>query len=128
MDMVTAPLSQLDKGDYTSQELVYLHRNTRQPNHHSPFNLMDLYLSNKIIKKKFLEEFRFSGDTPGDVHRLYQETQFQKVHQHNLFSFKEEEELLESLQTPDRRLKAKIKLVLSCRRVFYQGLKLKRNQ
>jgi len=129
MDMVAAPLSQLDKeNSYPSQELVYLHRNTLQANHHSPLNLMDLYLSNKIIKRKFLLEkkFQFSGDTPRDIQRLYQETRFWKVHQKNLFSFKDEAELLESLQNTSQTLKAKINLVLSSRRVLYQGIKLKR--
>ena len=129
MDMVAAPLSQLDKENgYPSQELVYLHRNTLQANHHSPLNLMDLYLSNKIIKRKFLLEkrFQFSGDTPRDIQRLYQETRFWKVHQKNLFSFKDESELLESLQNTAQTLKAKINLILSSRRVLYQGIKLKR--
>jgi hypothetical protein len=130
MDMVATPLSQLDKENgYPSQELVFLHRNTLQPNHQSSFNLLDLYLSNKIIKKDFLKnKFQFSGDTPRDVHRLYQETRFQKVHQKNLYSFKDERELLKSLRSSDSALSAQTSLALAASRILYQGIKLKRNK
>ncbi len=129
MDLVAAPLSQLDKDGYPTQELVFLYRNTLKPNHQSSFNLLDLYLSNKIIKKVFLQDkFKFSGDTPWDVYRLYQEARFQKVHRQNLYSPKYEKELLKSLKSGDSKLSARTSLALKLGRILYQGIKLKRKQ
>lgn len=126
MDMVAAPLSQLSEGGYPSQELVFLYRNTQKPEHQSLFNVLDLYLSNKILGKDYLQRFKFSGNTSRDVHRLYQETKFRKVHHKNLYSFKEEKELLKTLKTGDPTLSVQISLALLITRILYQGIRLKR--
>jgi len=131
MEMVSSPLSQLGPDEvkaYPTQELVFLYRNTRQPNHRSKFNLLDPYLTNKIIKKDFLKkkQFKFTSDTAFDVHRLYQETKFQKVHHKNIYSFKDEGELIRSHKSHDPVLSKKTALALQGRKVMYQGIKLKR--
>lgn len=130
-DMICTSISRLKNknvSNYPSQEWVYSYRNTLKSNKRSMFNYLDLYLSNKILKKEFLEEggFEFSNEPSSDVKKLYDAAKFRKIPGKYLFTDKKEDEIIAYLKTRNKLVLLKTKLLLLLSHVLYIGLRFKR--
>ena len=130
-DMISTKIRRLSNykiSEYTSQELVYSHRNTSMESRKTKFNYLDLYLNNKVISVDFLKKtrFEFSDDPVCDVKRLYATAKYKKIPEKCIFSTKNEEELLKSLKSNDKSNSVKISFLSITKRLIYDGFKLRR--
>ena len=113
--------------DY-SQELVFSYSNYITPNKKSIFNYLDLTLSNKLIKKAFLNriKFNFSNDTASDVKRLYDKAKFIKLSKNYVYSAKDENKLLSSFKSHHKSIRIKSSFLSLFTKLFYYVLLFRR--
>ena len=123
-DMVSCKIGKFTdykSSNYYSQELVYSYRNYINPNKKSTLNYLDLGLSNKLIKKAFLNrtKFDFSNDNASDVKRLYDKAKFIKLSKKYVYSSKDENQLLNSFKSRNKSIRIKSSILSLLTKTIY---------
>ena len=124
-DMVSCKIGKFKdykSSNYYSQELVYSYRNYTNPNKKSTLNYLDLGLSNKLIKKAFLNriKFNFSNDNASDVKKLYDTVKFIKLSKTYVYSAKDENKLLNSFKSRNKSIRIKSSILnLFTKPIYY---------
>jgi glycosyltransferase involved in cell wall biosynthesis len=111
---------------FTSQELIYSHKNILNPSNKSKFMVFDLYLSNKLINLKYLKEKHvyFNENKNEDILYLYKNTKILKFREKLVLSKLSQKKLIDSIY--DKKSYVAIKLLYKIHKIIFIAFSIRR--